>query len=75
MVRQSLKFASCMMAIVVLMFGSKQLLGHESGPCDVCIGMVIDSGDPVLIQMGLEMSDMVTNKQEGIIVKPTAGPP
>lgn len=68
---------SCMMAFVVLMFGSQQILGQEKGPCAnpyACIGMVIDSGDPVLIQMGHEMSNMVTDKQAGTMVKPTAGP-
>ncbi len=78
MVHQLLKFASYTMAIVVLMFGSKQPFGQESGSCDgspdVCIGMVIDSGDPVLVQMGHELSGMVSAKQEGVIVKPTAGP-
>ena len=39
-----------------------------------CIGVVIDSGDPALIQMGHEMSNMVTDKDAGPIVKPTAGP-
>ena len=66
-----------MMAIVVLMFGSQQIYGQEKSPCNnpyACIGMVIDSGDPVLIQMGHEMSDMVTDKQAGTMVKPTAGP-
>ena len=36
--------------------------------------MVIDSGDPVLIQMGREMSSMASDKQAGTFVKPTAGP-
>jgi len=68
---------SCMMTIIVMMFGSQQVFGQEKNPCDnpyACIGMVIDSGDPVLIQMGHEMSDMVTDKQAGTMVKPTAGP-
>lgn len=39
-----------------------------------CIGMVIDSGDPVLIQMGQEMSKMVTGNSGGTVVKPTKGP-
>ena len=39
-----------------------------------CIGMTIDSGDPVLIQMGNEMSGMVTDGNEGVKVKPTKGP-
>lgn len=39
-----------------------------------CIGMTIDSGDPVLIQMGKEMSGMVTEGNEGVFVKPTEGP-
>ena len=41
---------------------------------DSCVGMAIDSGDPVLIQMGHEMSDMVSAKRPGTVVKPTAGP-
>ena len=68
---------SCMMAFVVLMFSSQQIFGEEKDPCAnpyACIGMVIDSGDPVLIQMGHEMSNMVTDKQSGTMVKPTAGP-
>ncbi|MGI9383249.1 MAG: peptidoglycan-binding protein [Methyloligellaceae bacterium] len=47
------------------------------GSCDgpnACIGMVIDSGDPVLIQMGHEMSNMVSAKKAGTVVKPTEGP-
>ena len=39
-----------------------------------CVAMVIDSGDPVLIQMGEEMSNMVTNQDGGTFVKPTEGP-
>lgn len=39
-----------------------------------CIGMVIDSGDPVLIQMGHEMSKLVSDKQSGTVVQPTRGP-
>ncbi len=39
-----------------------------------CIGMVIDSGDPVLVQMGKEMSKMVTGSAGGTVVKPTEGP-
>jgi len=39
-----------------------------------CIGMTIDSGDPVLIQMGNEMSGMVSGNEEGVLVKPTEGP-
>ena len=39
-----------------------------------CIGMAIDSGDPVLIQMGHEMSGMVSDKSSGTFVKPTEGP-
>jgi hypothetical protein len=39
-----------------------------------CVAMVIDSGDPVLIQMGEEMSSMVTNDEAGTFVKPTEGP-
>ena len=51
--------------------------GAAKGACDspyACIGMVIDSGDPVLIQMGHELSDLVSDKQAGTVVKPTAGP-
>lgn len=39
-----------------------------------CIGMAIDSGDPVLVQMGHEMSGMVSDKSSGTFVKPTEGP-
>jgi len=39
-----------------------------------CVAMAIDSGDPVLIQMGQEMSSMVTNEDAGTFVKPTEGP-
>jgi hypothetical protein len=56
----------------------KQILGQEKkDPCEsanACIGMVIDSGDPVLIQMGQEMAALVTDKQAGTVVKPTSGP-
>jgi len=65
------------MAFTILMFGSQQVLTKNKNTCDSpysCIGMVIDSGDPVLIQMGQEMSKMVTDKQAGTVVKPTAGP-
>ena len=68
---------SYMLAFTVLMFGSQQVLAKEKNTCDnpySCIGMVIDSGDPVLIQMGHEMSNMVTDQQAGTVVKPTAGP-
>jgi TRAP-type uncharacterized transport system substrate-binding protein len=68
---------SCMIAVIILIFGSHQVFGQKKSLCansSTCIGMVIDSGDPVLIQMGHEMSDMVTDKQAGAIVKPTAGP-
>ncbi len=68
---------SCMTVIVVMMLGFQQAIGQENDPCAnpyACIGMVIDSGDPVLIQMGHEMSDMVTDKKAGTMVKPTAGP-
>jgi uncharacterized protein len=67
--------------VVLVVLGSKQVIGQVPGQdndnCEApnsCIGMVIDSGDPVLIQMGQEMSKMVTDKQTGTIVKPTAGP-
>ncbi len=68
---------SFIMAFTILMFGSQQVLTKNKNTCDnpySCIGMVIDSGDPVLIQMGQEMSKMVTDKQAGTVVKPTAGP-
>lgn len=39
-----------------------------------CIGMVIDSGDPVLVQMGHEMSKLVSDKKTGTVVQPTRGP-
>jgi uncharacterized protein len=70
-----------MTGLVLLVLGSQQVIGQVPGQdkdnCEAaysCIGMVIDSGDPVLIQMGQEMSKMVTDKQAGTIVKPTAGP-
>ncbi len=75
--RQLLKIASYMTAIVVLMVGSEHPLAQENDSCDgsdLCIGMVIDSGDPVLIQMGHEMSEMTSDNREGVLVKPTAGP-
>ncbi len=49
----------------------------ENSPCASaysCIGMVIDSGDPILVQMGHEMSDMVTDRRAGTVVQPTEGP-
>jgi uncharacterized protein len=70
-----------MTGLVFLVLGSQQVTGQVPGQdkdnCEAaysCIGMVIDSGDPILIQMGQEMSKMVTDKQAGTIVKPTAGP-
>src|SRR5215470_14641767 len=70
-----------MTGVVLLVLGSQQVIGQVPGKdndnCEApnsCIGMVIDSGDPILIQMGQEMSKMVTDKQAGTIVKPTAGP-
>lgn len=59
--------------------GSVQVANAQVGgdPCASaysCIGMVIDSGDPILIQMGHEMSDMVTDRRSGTVVKPTEGP-
>ena len=66
-----------MIGVLSMMFCSQQALGQEKDPCESsnsCIGMVIDSGDPVLIQMGQEMSKLVTDKQAGSVVKPTAGP-
>ncbi len=68
---------SYIMIVAALIFGSQNGIAQDKSPCDdpyACIGMVIDSGDPVLIQMGHEMSNMVTDKQAGTMVKPTAGP-
>ena len=71
---------------VVVYFGclviSMLTLGQQAwASCEgdyECIGMTIDSGDPVLIQMGKEMSGMVASdvseKDEGVLVKPTEGP-
>jgi hypothetical protein len=70
-----------MTGVILFVLGSQQVIGQVPGQdkdnCEAaysCIGMVIDSGDPILIQMGQEMSKMVTDKQAGTIVKPTAGP-
>ena len=79
-----------MICLLSIVFCSQQVLGQEKAGqekagqadrekdrCDsanACIGMTIDSGDPVLIQMGQEMSKLVTDKQAGTVVKPTAGP-
>src|SRR3974390_502170 len=70
-----------MTGLVLLVLGSQRVIGQVQGQdndnCEApnsCIGMVIDSGDPVLIQMGREMSKMVTDKQAGTVVKLTAGP-
>ena len=70
-----------MTGVVLLVLGSQQVIGQVPGEdkdnCEAsysCIGMVINLGDPVLIQMGQEMSKMVTDKQAGTMVKPTAGP-
>jgi uncharacterized protein len=63
--------------VLLMVFCSQQVLGQEKDGCEssnACIGMVIDSGDPVLIQMGQEMSKLVRDKQAGTVVKPTAGP-
>jgi hypothetical protein len=38
------------------------------------IGMVIDSGDPVLTQMGHELAQFIETKKVTIFVKPTMGP-
>ena len=51
-----------------------QVAGDTCASAYSCIGMVIDSGDPILIQMGHEMSDMVTDRKSGTVVKPTEGP-
>jgi len=70
-----------MTGVVLLVLGSQLVIGQVpiqiKDNCESaysCIGMVIDSGDPVLIQMGQEMSNMVTDKRAGTMVKPTAGP-
>ena len=70
-----------MTGLVLLVLGSQLVIGQVPGQdkenCEAahsCIGMVIDSGDPVLIQMGQEMSKMVTDKRAGTVVKPAAGP-
>ena len=60
-----------MISVLAMVFCSQQVLGQEKDPCEssnACIGMVIDSGDPVLIQMGQEMSKLVTDKQAGTVV-------
>ena len=70
-------FKVCMILVAALVIGSQDVVGQATDHCSrpyACIGMVIDSGDPVLIQMGHEMSGMVTGKEAGTIVKPTAGP-
>lgn len=64
-------FACLMIAIIITM--SQKAWASCEGAYD-CIGMTIDSGDPVLIQMGKEMSGMVTDGNEGVFVKPTKGP-
>ncbi len=72
-----LKVQPCVILIITLMLGYQPVFGQAQGSCDrpyACIGMVIDSGDPVLIQMGHEMSHIVTDKAAGTMVKPTAGP-
>lgn len=64
-------------AIIATMLGFQGATGQAADPCatpHACIGMVIDSGDPVLIQMGHEMSKMVTGGDAGTVVKPTEGP-
>ena len=73
----SWKKTSCLAAVVALVLGFQQAFGKADDDCAgpyACIGMVIDSGDPVLIQMGHEMSSMVTDNAAGTVVKPTAGP-
>ena len=77
MLGRLVKFGACLTAMAVLTLGSQQTSARETGGCDGtadCIGMVIDSGDPVLIQMGHELSGMVTGAQDGVVVKPTEGP-
>ncbi len=74
---QSRKSASLSIAFILTLFcvpvGALQAAAPCASPFS-CIGMVIDSGDPVLIQMGHEMSGMVTDQEAGTVVKPTAGP-
>jgi TRAP-type uncharacterized transport system substrate-binding protein len=63
--------------IAAFAFGSQSVSGSQQDTCEnpyACIGMAIDSGDPVLIQMGREMSNLVTEEKAGTVVKPTAGP-
>ncbi len=69
--------------VVLLLLGADNSLAETNkndeavskcAASDDCIGMVIDSGDPVLIQMGHEMSGMVSDENSGTLVKPTAGP-
>jgi hypothetical protein len=72
-----MKHWPCMILILTLILASPHVFGQTQDHCDspyACIGMVIDSGDPVLIQMGHEMSQLVTDDQAGTVVKPTAGP-
>ena len=60
-------------AILLINIGVQRAWASCEGAYD-CIGITIDSGDPVLIQMGNEMSGMVTDGNEGVRVKPTEGP-
>lgn len=69
--------------VVLLLLGADNSLAEtkkndeavsKCAASDDCIGMVIDSGDPILIQMGHEMSGMVSDENSGTQVKPTAGP-
>ena len=65
------------LAFLLILMGFPIGLPKAADPCAnpfSCIGMVIDSGDPVLIQMGHEMSNMVSDQEAGTVVKPTAGP-
>jgi hypothetical protein len=65
--------ASFVLVVVAFGPGAPDARAYCEGEYD-CVAMVIDSGDPVLIQMGEEMSNMVTNKDAGTFVKPTEGP-
>jgi hypothetical protein len=77
MYRHSAFKLSILIISAFLVINAPYAYGQPSGYCQGtydCIGMVIDSGDPVLIQMGHEMSNMVTDPTAGTFVKPTAGP-
>ena len=72
--RPVLVYLSCL--VISMMALGQNAWASCEGDYD-CIGMTIDSGDPVLIQMGNEMSGMVASEatqKEGVKVKPTEGP-